>query len=109
MKNIIQILYVAKVAGRSKKTGNDYDMRMAQCIVERTDEAGQPAPLIGELVLPEKFKDTAPGRYEVTFEVSVSQDKRIGSVVASMIPAPAGRVPPPGSAAAAQAVAPVKG
>lgn len=91
MKNIIQVLYVAKVAGRSKKTGNDYDMRMAQCVVERTDpETGAPAPLIGELVLPEKFKDTPPGRYEVEFEVSVSQDKRIGSVVSSMVPAPAG-------------------
>jgi hypothetical protein len=85
MKNIIQIISVVKVAGRSKKTGNDYDMRMAQCIVERNDpETGMPAPLIGELVLPEKFKDTAPGRYEVEFEVSVSQDKRIGSVVSSM-------------------------
>lgn len=93
MKNIIQILYVAKVAGRSKKTGNDYDMRMAQCIVERLDENGAPAPLIGELVLPEKFKDTAPGRYEVTFEVSVSQDKRIGSQVSSMIPVPVGARP----------------
>lgn len=106
MKNIIQILYVAKVAGRSKKTGNDYDMRMAQCIVERLDENGAPAPLIGELVLPEKFKDTAPGRYEVTFEVSVSQDKRIGSQVASMIPVPAGaRAAAP---AAPVAAAPVK-
>lgn len=93
MKNIINILYVAKVAGRSKKTGNDYDMRMAQCVVERLDENGAPAPLIGELVLPEKFKDTMPGRYEVEFEVSVSQDKRIGSVVSSMVPVPAGRAP----------------
>jgi hypothetical protein len=102
MKNIIQILYVAKVAGRSKKTGNDYDMRMAQCIVERDDpETGAPAPLIGELVLPEKFKDTAPGRYEVTFEVSVSQDKRIGSQVASMVLIPtAARAAPPAPAAA---------
>jgi len=101
MKNIIQILYVSRVSGRSKKTGNDYDMRMAQCVVERFDADGAPAPLIGELVLPEKFKDTPPGRYEVEFEVSVSQDKRIGSVVSSMIPAPAGR------AAAAAAPAPV--
>lgn len=107
MKNIIQILYVAKVAGRSKKTGNDYDMRMAQCIVERLDENGAPAPLIGELVLPEKFKDTAPGRYEVEFEVSVSQDKRIGSVVSSMVPVAshARAVAPsaPGAPAAAKA------
>jgi hypothetical protein len=106
MKNIIQILYVAKVAGRSKKTGNDYDMRMAQCIVERLDENGAPAPLIGELVLPEKFKDTAPGRYEVTFEVSVSQDKRIGSVVSTMTPVSSQtRAPAPVAAASA---APVK-
>lgn len=103
MKNIIQIIHVAKVAGRSKKTGNDYDMRMAQCIVERVDpETGAPAPLIGELVLPEKFKDTAPGRYEVEFEVSVSQDKRIGSQVASMVLVPAGRVVPAPSPAVAQ-------
>lgn len=87
MKNVIQIIHVTKVAGRSKKTGNDYDMRMAQCIVERVDpETGAPAPLIGELVLPERFKDTVPGRYEVEFEVSVSQDKRIGSQVSSMTP-----------------------
>jgi hypothetical protein len=91
MKNVIQILNVVKVAGVSKKTHNAYDMRMAQCVVERLDENGAPAPLIGELVLPEKFKDTAPGRYEVEFEVSVSQDKRIGSVVSSMVLIPNGR------------------
>jgi hypothetical protein len=108
MKNIIQILYVAKVAGRSKKTGNDYDMRMAQCVVERLDESGNPAPLIGELVLPEKFKDTAPGRYEVTFEVAVSQDKRIGSVVSSITPAPAGRAPTSAPVPAAAATAAAK-
>jgi hypothetical protein len=95
MKNVIQIIYVTKVAGRSKKTGNDYDMRMAQCIVERTDpETGAPTPLIGELVLPEKFKDTQPGRYEVEFEVSVSQDKRIGSQVSSMTPIRADKAAP---------------
>jgi hypothetical protein len=104
MKNIIQILGIVKVAGRSKKTGNDYDMRMAQCVVERNDpETGAPAPLIGELVLPEKFKDTAPGRYEVEFEVSVSQDKRIGSVVSSMTPVSPSRAPAPAPAAAVKA------
>lgn len=104
MKNIIQILYVNKVSGRSSKTGRDYDLRMAQCIVERLDENGMPAPLIGELVLPEKFKDTAPGRYEVTFEVAVSQDKRIGSVVSSITPAPAAqRAAAPAAAAPAAA------
>jgi hypothetical protein len=105
MKNIIQIIGVVQVAGRSKKTGNDYDMRMAQCIVERVNpETGEAAPLIGELVLPEKFKDTKPGRYEVEFEVSVSQDKRIGSQVATMVLLQAARTAPaPGSVPAAVA------
>ncbi|MEO7493898.1 MAG: hypothetical protein ABIV04_03025 [Massilia sp.] len=105
MKNIIQIIGINQVAGRSKKTGNDYDMRMAQCIVERVDPVtGAPAPLIGELVLPEKFKDTPPGRYEVEFEVSVSQDKRIGSVVSVMTPVPVAAR----AAAPAAAPSPVK-
>lgn len=100
MKNIINIIHVVPVSGRSKKTGNDYDMRMAQCIVETTDEQGNPAPLIGELVLPEKFKDTPPGRYEVTFEVSVGSDKRIGSRVAAMVAVPSARQAAPAPAPA---------
>lgn len=84
MKNIIQIIGIEKLAGRSAK-GNDYDMRLAQCIVERIDsETGESAPLIGELVLPEKFKTCTPGRYEVEFEIGVSREKRIISNVASM-------------------------
>ena len=103
MKNIINIVGIEKRAGRSK-AGNDYDMRMAQCIVERVDpDTGAPAPLVGELVLPEKFKEVPVGRYEVEFEVSVSQDKRIGSVVSSMVAIPATRV---ASAPAAAAVPP---
>ena len=93
MKNTIQILHVSVVAGRSKKTGNDYDMRMAQCIVHKPNrETGVIEPLIGELVLPERFKDTPPGTYEVEFEVSISNDKRVGSQVYSITPAtPAAR------------------
>lgn len=102
MKNTIQILFVSKVAGRSKKTGNDYDMRMAQCIVHKPNrETGALEPLIGELVLPERYKDIEPGTYEVEFEVAISQDKRVGSQVATIVPA-AGR----GASAAPVAAAP---
>lgn len=103
MKNIIQIIYVQPIQGRSKKTGNEYDMRMAQCIVERTDKDGVAAPLIGELMLPEAFKDITPGRYEVTFEVAIGQDKRIGSRVSTMVP-----LPREARAAAPAAAAPAK-
>ena len=100
MKNIIQIIYVQPITGTSRKTGNAYDMRAAQCIVERTDEAGNAAPMVGELLLPDAFKDIAPGRYEVTFEIAVGADKRIGSRVSSMVPVPRGA-----SASAAAATA----
>ncbi|MBB3122158.1 hypothetical protein [Pseudoduganella violacea] len=87
MKNTIQILHVTQVAGRSKKTGNDYDMRMAQCIVHKTNrDTGAIEPLIGELVLPERYKDLKPGTYEVEFEVAISNEKRVGSQVATITP-----------------------
>ena len=108
MKNTIQILHVTVVAGRSKKTGNDYDMRMAQCIVHKPNrETGVIEPLIGELVLPEQFKETLPGLYEVEFEVSISQDKRVGAQVYSIVPVQQGgvRQPAPVAAAAVPAAA----
>lgn len=99
MKNVIQIIYVQPVTGTSRKSGAAYDLRLAQCIVERTDDNGNPAPLVGELMLPEKFKDTVPGRYEVTFELMVGSDKRIGSRVSEMtpLPRPAAAAPAPRS------------
>lgn len=89
MKNTIQILHVTVVAGTSRKTGNNYDMRMAQCIVHKPNrDTGVIEPLVGELVLPERFKDTPPGTYEVEFEVSISREKRVESQVASITPIP---------------------
>lgn len=87
MKNTIQILHITQVAGRSKKTGNDYDMRMAQCIVHKINRTTNLVePLVGELLLPEKFKDTVPGMYEVEFDVAISRDKRVGAEVFSIEP-----------------------
>jgi hypothetical protein len=100
MKNIIQIIYVQPITGTSRKTGNAYDMRAAQCIVERVDAEGNAAPLVGELMLPDAYKDIAPGRYEVTFEIAVGSDKRIGSRVSNMVPVPRGAAAPASPAAA---------
>lgn len=98
MKARIQILSVVVNAGRSKKTGNDYDMRMAQCIVHKVMPDGSVMPMVGELLLPEKYKETQPGNYDVEFEISISQDKRIGSVVSTIE-----AVKAPGVAAAVKA------
>ena len=94
MKSKIEILHVSVIAGRSKKTGNDYDMRMAQCIIHKPNrETGVIEPLVGELVLPERYKDIPRGVYDVEFEVSISQDKRVGSAVFSIEPHKASSAP----------------
>ncbi|MBA5687247.1 hypothetical protein [Rugamonas apoptosis] len=102
MKSTIQILHVVQNAGRSKKTGNDYDMRLAQCIVQKVNrDTGEISPLIGELLLPQQYKDIQPGTYEVEFEVSISSEKRVGSQVATITPI--GAAPAKASAPSAQA------
>jgi hypothetical protein len=101
MKNIIQIIYVQPITGTSRKTGNAYDMRAAQCIVERVDAEGNAAPLVGELMLPDAYKDIAPGRYEVTFEIAVGSDKRINARVSNMVPVPRASAAPAAATAKA--------
>lgn len=82
----ITILSVVVNAGRSKKTGNDYDMRMAQTIAEVVQKDGVILPMVGVLLLPEQHKDIKPGTYLIDFRLAVSQQGRIESVVDSMTP-----------------------
>lgn len=83
----VEILSVQPLQGFSKKSLKDYDMRIAQCIVHKADrQTGEVSMLVGELLLPEAFKDTQSGIYDVEFEISISQDKRIGGRVVDMKP-----------------------
>lgn len=86
MKTLIQIIYVKQLAGIGKKSQTAYDMRMAQVIAHVANKDGQIEPLVGELVLPQDLKETMPGHYLVDFRLSVSQQKRIESVVNSLTP-----------------------
>jgi len=93
----VEILSVTPRAGFSKKSLKDYDMLFADCIVHKVDrETGEVSQLVGELLVPDRFKDIKPGMYEVEFEISIAQDKRIGGRVADMKPkAAAGASPAP--------------
>ncbi len=87
MKTLIQIIFVKTLAGVAKKSGNAYDMRLAQTIAHVANkETGVVEPLVGELVLPSDMKETPLGFYLVDFRLSVSQQKRIESVVDSLVP-----------------------
>ncbi|WP_293776947.1 hypothetical protein [uncultured Oxalicibacterium sp.] len=86
MKTKIQILYVKQNAGTSKKTGNAYDMRMAQTVAEVLNKDGTVEPLVGELMLPEAYKDAQPGFYLIDFRLSRTQQGRIESVPHTLEP-----------------------
>jgi len=86
MKTLIHIIFVKVIAGISKKTQNAYDMRMAQCIAQVANKEGVIEPLVGELILPADYKDLQPGYYLVDFRLSVTNEKRIESVVNSLTP-----------------------
>jgi len=83
----VEILSVTERAGFSKKSLKDYDMRFADCIVHKVDrDTGEVALLVGELLVPDRYKDIQPGMYEVEFEIAIGQDKRIGGRVSQMTP-----------------------
>ncbi len=103
MKTIIHIIFVKQIAGTSKKTGNAYDMRMAQCIAQVSNKEGIIEPLVGELVLPNDLKETQPGYYLVDFRLSVTQEKRIESVVDTLVACDAKGNPVPAPAPQKQA------
>lgn len=86
-KVLVDVLSVTPRAGFSKRTLKDYDMLFADCLVHKIDRnTGEVALLVGELLVPDRYKDIAPGMYEVEFEIAIGQDKRIGGRVAEMTP-----------------------
>lgn len=98
MKNIIEVRFVQTVAGRSKKTGNDYDMRMAQCVVHKLNhKTNIVEPLVGVLALPDQYKELARGVYEVEFDVGLNRAGRIGSEIALISPVSSGKSSAPAS------------
>lgn len=92
MKTRIQVLSVENKAGRAK-SGNDYNMDIAQCVVYDIDNDGVEKILVGELVLPKNHPKVSAGMYEGEFGISVGQDKRIGGRLIQLLPVAAARPP----------------
>ena len=105
----VEVLSVTARSGFSKKSLKDYDMLFADCLVHKVDrETGETALLVGELLVPDRFKDISPGLYDVEFEISIGQDKRIGGRVANMTPQKAAieKAIPPASPVAGKGAVP---
>ena len=81
-KHLIELLAVNPEGGISKKTGQQWQSWKAQCVVRGPDNSIK----VGALRLPEKLKDTPPGRYLAEFELGVSFDNQIIPLIVQLQP-----------------------
>lgn len=110
MKSIIRILVVSPLrSGKSAKTGNDWAMQDAQCILINDDgQLGE----VGALTLPKDLTGTTaeglpkvvPGDYIGSFAMQVDRRDggRLKAVLTGLQPYAAPRVTPSASATAAK-------
>jgi len=101
-KHLIDIVGISHASGISKKSGNAWEMYRAQCVVSGPDNAVK----VGELLLPNALKDTAPGRYLAEFELDVSFDRLVVPRITALHPHGSGKpVAKPADGAKAAAAA----
>lgn len=85
-KHLVQIVGVNTLDYKSKKTGQDGQMKFAQCVItSKTEDKGEQI-IVGELLLPKHLEDTQPGSYLAEFELNVGMDKRVGARLARLHP-----------------------
>jgi len=84
MQSILEILVINTKAGKSKKTGNDYSIPEAQCVL-RNDDGSVAA--VGVLVIPKKLEDVAkPGVFTGSFALeAASYGENQGRIVAKLV------------------------
>lgn len=100
-KHKLQIVGITVVPYVNKKSQAKEELRLAQCVVTSeslVDGKPQEKVVVGELMLPKHLSETAPGTYLAEFELSVGQDKRIGSRVVALHPVGATSRPVPKAA-----------
>jgi hypothetical protein len=85
--SIVQILKVDNRKGKSQKTGRDYEMETAECIL--LDDTGQ-AVQVGVLDVPrELMGQVHPGIYTAAFTMRAAYDtRRIQSVLVGLTAIP---------------------
>ncbi|AVA32829.1 hypothetical protein ACUXAV_001622 [Cupriavidus metallidurans] len=81
----LTILAVNTRSGRSIKTGRDYTMHEAQCVITAQREGQEPVVNVGTVMLADALKDTPQGDYIPDFMPRV-RDGRIDFEVAGLKP-----------------------
>lgn len=81
----LTILAVNTRSGRSQKTGRDYTMHEAQCVITSQREGEEAKISVGTVMLADSLKDTPQGDYVPDFSPRV-RDGRIDFEVAGLKP-----------------------
>lgn len=94
MHSIIEILSVETKTGKAKKTGNDYSITEAQCVL-RSESGG--APVVGVLVVPKGMEDVAKvGTFTASFALEAARygedQGRIVARLTGLIPVQRGQL-----------------
>lgn len=103
MQSILEILLITNKSGKAKKTGNDYSINEAHCVLRNDD--GTPGA-VGVLVIPKKLEEVAkPGlKYTASFALEAAaygeNQGRIVAVLTGLTPVPDAMARPSPRAAA---------
>lgn len=84
MQSIIQILVVNTKEGKSRKTGQDYKIPEAQCVLINDDGT---VAAVGVLVIPKQLEEVAkPGTYTGAFALEAgSYGENQGRIIAKLV------------------------
>lgn len=84
MQSILEILVVNTKSGKSKKTGNDYSIPEAQCVLKNDDGT---VAAVGVLVIPKQLEELAkPGSYTGSFALEAATfGENQGRIVAKLV------------------------
>jgi hypothetical protein len=97
-KQKLTILQVIQKGGTSKKTGLQWEIHSAQCILEQETEKEGKQLLVGTINLPKDLKESQPGDYLAEFSFQQSMDGKLEPRIVSLVPF--GALPASGASAA---------
>jgi hypothetical protein len=84
MQSVLEILLVTNKSGKAKKTGNDYSIDEAHCVLRNDDGT---AGAVGILVIPKALEAVAkPGMFTGAFALqAASYGEQQGRIVATLV------------------------
>lgn len=79
---LLEILVVNFQIGKSKKTGDDYSLPKAQCVIRGADGKIE----VGEMILPKHLNETVAGIYDADYVLGVDMNGKVVPRITALRP-----------------------